>query len=180
MLFSKLHKIMVNKVTSVGFMGGDLPSLHSTWSWQWWPTNTKDIFPWPLHFVLVPNALVGKSSDWLECKQIHNAAIISSRYEIFALHVCGTQFCWTFFSCYCRWNLVHFCQFNLVHFGFCLISNIFSCRYASWNLGMKFFTLISSIKICCWTGKFLLWKRWPRWHNWHKLQDNSHQMIRYA
>jgi len=32
-------------------------------------------------------------------------------------------------------------------FYFCLISNVFSCRYASITLRMKFLTLISSIKI---------------------------------
>jgi len=40
-----------------------------------------------------------------------------------------------------------FCQFTVVHFDVCLISNIFSCRYASITLGMKLLTLISSIKI---------------------------------
>jgi len=37
----------------------------------------------------------------------------------------------------------YFWQFTVVHFNFCLISNIFSCPYASMTLT----TLISTIKI---------------------------------
>jgi len=55
---------------------------------QWWPTNPKDIFPVRLlHFVLVVNALVRKSSDLLECNQSHNAAMFSSKCETFALQM---------------------------------------------------------------------------------------------
>jgi len=43
-------------------------------SQQWGPTNKIDIFPSLLHFVLMLNALVGKSSDLLEFNQTHNAA----------------------------------------------------------------------------------------------------------
>ena len=39
------------------------------------------------------------------------------------------------------------CQFSVVHFGFCLISNIFSCSYACITLEKKLLTLISPIKI---------------------------------
>jgi len=44
-------------------------------------------------------------------------------------------------------NLGTFCQFTFVQFGFCLISNIFSCPYANITLRMETLTLISSIKI---------------------------------
>jgi len=38
---------------------------------------------------------------------------------------------------------------TVVQFDFCLISNIFSCRYTSITLRMKLLTLISCIKIWC-------------------------------
>ena len=47
--------------------------------------KTKLIFSWLLHFVLVLNALLRKSSDLLEFNQKQNAAIISSKCETFAL-----------------------------------------------------------------------------------------------
>jgi len=46
-------------------------------------------------------------------------------------------------------KLVHFYQFTIARFYFCLISNLFSCRYASRTLRIKLLTLISSIKIWC-------------------------------
>jgi len=54
-------------------------------SWQWLPTNPKDILPWLLHFVLVLNALVRKSTDLLKFNQTHNAAMFLSKRETFAL-----------------------------------------------------------------------------------------------
>jgi len=55
---------------------------------QWWPTNLNDIFSERLlHFVLVLNALVRKSSNLLEFNQTHNAAMFSSKCEIFALQI---------------------------------------------------------------------------------------------
>ena len=48
---------------------------------------SKYIFPWPLHFVHVLNALVHKSSDLVGFNQTHNAATFSSKYKTFALQV---------------------------------------------------------------------------------------------
>jgi len=44
-------------------------------------------FPWLLHFVLVLYALVRKSSDLLEFNQTLNAAMFSSKREIFDLQI---------------------------------------------------------------------------------------------
>ena len=91
------------------------------------------------------NAMVRKSSHWLEFNQTHNAAMFSSKCETFALQIgyitlsfvghsfrvegeflCGTFLCGTF------------CQFTIVNFH--LISNIFLCRYASTTPRMKLLT----------------------------------------
>ena len=50
-------------------------------------------------------------------------------------------------------KLVHFYLFTVVRFYFCLISNLFSCRYASRTLRITLLTRISSIKIWCSTWK---------------------------
>jgi len=53
--------------------------------------KSKRYFFLDLHFVLVLNALVHKSSDLLEFNQTHNAAMFSSECETFALqihHIC--------------------------------------------------------------------------------------------
>jgi len=47
----------------------------------------KIVFPWLLHFVLVLNVLVHKSSDLLVFKQTHNAAMFWSKCETFALQI---------------------------------------------------------------------------------------------
>jgi len=52
---------------------------------QLWPTKPKYIFSWLLHFVIVLNALIRKSSDLFEFNQKHNAVIFSSKCETFAL-----------------------------------------------------------------------------------------------
>jgi len=47
-----------------------------------------------------------------------------------------------------------------------------------YNSRIKLLTLISPIKILCWTWKIWLWKNWTEWHNWQKSQGNSHQQTR--
>jgi len=49
--------------------------------------KNKKIFFRDLHFVLVLNALVDKSSDLLEFNKNHNEATFSSKCETFALQV---------------------------------------------------------------------------------------------
>jgi len=44
-----------------------------------------------------------------------------------------------------------------------------------YNFRIKLLTLISPIKIWCYTWKILLWKDKNEWHNWQKSQGNSHQ-----
>jgi len=47
MLFSELFKIMVKKVTFVGFRGGDRPNrppwIRPGWRWSWWCKSGKII-----------------------------------------------------------------------------------------------------------------------------------------
>ena len=57
---------------------------------QWWPSNPKDFFSVTLKlwdFILVVNKLVCKSSDLSEFNQTHNAAMFSSKCEIFDLQI---------------------------------------------------------------------------------------------
>jgi len=75
-------------------------------------------------------------------------------------------------------KLVHYDQFTVVRFYFGLISNLFSCRYASRTLRIKLLTLISSNRL--FNLKNWLWKGWAKLHHIKKSQDNSHQAIRYA
>jgi len=69
-------------------------------------------------FVLVLNALVRKSFELLRFNQTHNAALFSTKCETFPLHVRDTWFCWTLFSCWCRWNMVLFLPIYLCAFWF--------------------------------------------------------------
>jgi len=110
-------------------------------SQQWWPTNPKIFFPWLLHFVLVLNALVRKSSDLHEFNQTHNAAVFSPKFETFALQI--QYITWPHLALLhilfvLKTKLGTFCQFTVVHFD--LISNIFLCRCASRTLRMQLLT----------------------------------------
>jgi len=94
-----------------------------------------------------PECIGRKSSDLSECNQTHRAAIFPSKGKTFVSFP-GHSF---------RVNARETWYVLPIHrsaFDFCLISNTFSCPYASITLRMKLLRLISSVKIWCETWKF--------------------------
>jgi len=150
-------------------------------SQRWWPTNPKDIFPWFLHFVTLCLWWI----HWFASHLIYLSLTKLIMQQCF--HPCAKH-CFTG-----TWHLVllniffvlmqvkigTFLPIHRCAFDFCLISNIFSYGYASKALRMELSTLISSIKLWCYTWKIWLWKDWTKRH-WLKSQDYSNQTIRYA
>jgi len=106
---------------------------------QWWPTNPKDSFSVTLTLCACAEC-IGSLSHLIYLSL--TKPTVQQCFHPSAKHLyykCITSsFVWQSFRSE-RWNLVLFCQFAVVHFG--LISNLFSCRYASRTFRMKRLTL---------------------------------------
>jgi len=111
-----------------------------------------------------------RHSDLPEFSYTHNAAMFSSKCKAYALllyrYVIPSLLDILFVLMQVKLGI--FCQFTVVHFGFCLISNIFSCRYASVSLRTKRLTFILSIKMWCQN-----WKLPAHFECWHYLLPSS-------